>query len=46
MPTLADLVQELRDLGIRLSEIQIPSLWYREIIRDAEDLSEGEEEEY
>ncbi len=46
MSTIADLVQELRELGIGLHEIQIPYRWYREIIARAEELAEtGEETE-
>ena len=46
MPTLADLVQKLRELDIGLSEIQIPYRWYREIIVRAEELAEtGEDTE-
>ena len=44
MPTVADLVKELRELGIGLHEIQIPYRWYREIIRHAEELAETREE--
>ncbi|HEY92490.1 MAG TPA: hypothetical protein G4O17_01925 [Dehalococcoidia bacterium] len=46
MPTLADLVQELRELGIGLSEIQIPYRWYREIISRAEEMAETGEEDF
>ena len=46
MTTVADLVRELREIGIGLHEIQIPSRWFREIIGHAEELAEtGEETE-
>jgi len=44
MPTLADLVQELRRLGVSLSEIDIPYRWYYQIIDQAEELCEETEE--
>jgi hypothetical protein len=46
MPTLADLVQELRELDIGLSEIQIPYRLYRQIIDYAEELAETEEADF
>lgn len=46
MIALADLVQELQELGIGLGEIQIPYRWYRQIIGQAEEIAEAEEEAY
>ena len=46
MPTLADLVRELRELVAGLSEIQVPYRWYREIIDHAEELADTEEEDF
>ena len=44
MPTLADLLQELRELNVSPSEIDIPHRWYRQIIDQAEELCEETEE--
>ncbi len=44
MPTLADLLQELRELGVSPGEIDIPYRWYRQILDYAERLDEGMEE--
>lgn len=47
MPTLADLLWELRELGISPGEIDIPYDCYRQIIDQAEELCEemGESED-
>ena len=45
MPTLADLLQELRELGVSPGEIDIPYRWYRQILDHAEELTETEENE-
>lgn len=44
MPTLADLLQELRELDVSPGEIDIPYRWYHQIIDQAEDLCEDVEE--
>lgn len=44
MPTLADLLRELRELDVSPSEIDIPYRWYRQILDYAERLDEGMEE--
>lgn len=44
MPTLADLLQELRELDVTPGEIDIPYHWYRQIIDQAEELCEETEE--
>ena len=43
MPTLADLMQEIRSLDVELSEIDVPPRCYRAMIAQAEDLSEEED---
>ncbi len=45
MPSLADLLQELRELGGSPGEIDIPYRWYRQILDYAEELTEPEENE-
>ena len=44
MPTLADLLQELRELDVSPSEIDIPHRWYYQMIDQAEGLCEETEE--
>ena len=44
MPSLADLLQELRELDVSPSEIHIPYRWYRQILDYAEGLDEDVEE--
>ncbi len=44
METLADLLRELRELGVSPDEIDIPYSWYRQIIDRAEELCEEMEE--
>jgi len=43
MATLADLVQELREIGVGLHEVEIPFRWYRQFLDYAEQLTETEE---
>lgn len=38
MPSLADLLQELRELGVSPDEIDIPHRWYHAILDQAEEL--------
>ena len=45
MRTLADLVEELEELGVRLDEITIPYRLYRQLIDFAEQLAEADEED-
>ncbi|MFC1939288.1 hypothetical protein ACFLXO_01215 [Chloroflexota bacterium] len=47
MPSLADLLRELRALGISPEEIDIPNRWYNQILDQAEEISEelGENED-
>ena len=45
MPSLAELLQELRELGISPREINIPDRWYRQLIDQAEDLSDMEDDD-
>ena len=45
MATLADLVQELREIGVDLHEVEIPYSWYRQILAYAQELIETEEED-
>jgi len=44
MPSLAELLQELRELGVSPGEIHIPYRWYRQILDYAEGLGEDMEE--
>jgi len=44
MPSLSDLLEELRELGVSPSEIDIPYRWYYEMLRWAEELCEDMEE--
>jgi len=44
MPTLADLLRELRELDVSPGEIDIPHRWYHQIIDQAEELCEETEE--
>ncbi len=44
MPTLADLLRELRELDVSPGEIDIPYRWYRQILDYAEGLDEDMEE--
>lgn len=46
MPTLADLLRELRELDVSPGEIDIPDRWYRQILDYAEELTEPEESKY
>ena len=45
MPSLADLLRELRALGISADEIDIPNRWYNQILDQAESLCEEIEED-
>ena len=44
MPSLADLIQELRELGVSPGEIDISYRWYYQILDQAEGLCEEMEE--
>ena len=44
MPTLADLLRELRELDVSPNEIDISHRWYHQIIDQAEGLCEEMEE--
>ena len=44
MPTLADLLRELRELDVSPGEIDIPYRWYHQIIDQAKELCEEMEE--
>lgn len=44
MPSLADLLRELKELDVSPNEIDIPHRWYRRIIDQAEELCEETEE--
>jgi hypothetical protein len=44
MPSLEDLLRELREIGINTGEIDIPYRWYRQILEYAEELIEETEE--
>ncbi len=44
MPTLADLLRELRELDISPNEIDISHRWYHQIIDQAEELCDETEE--
>ncbi len=45
MPNLKHLLEELEELGIEPKKIRIPGQLYDNMISDAEDSSEDEEEE-
>jgi len=45
MPSLADLLRELRELDVSPSEIDIPHRWYYKILRWAEELCEETEDD-
>jgi len=44
MPTLVDLLRELRELDVSPNEIDIPYHWYLQIIHQADGLCEETEE--
>ena len=44
MSSLADLLRELRTLGVSPEEIDIPNRWYRQVLDQAEELCEEIEE--
>ena len=44
MPTLADLLEELRELDVSPTEIDIPYRWYRQLLDYAQELMETLEE--
>ncbi len=43
MPTLADLLRELRRLGVDPDEVDLPFSWFRELQNSAEELANAEE---
>ncbi len=43
MPTLADLLRELRRLGVNSDELDLPFSWFRELQDSAEELVNTEE---
>ena len=43
MTTLADLLRELRRLGVGPDEVNLPLSWYRHLVRIAEELANVEE---
>ena len=45
MPNLKHLLEELEELGVEPKKVRIPGQLYDNMVADAEDSSEGQEEE-
>lgn len=45
MPSLANLLSELRAMGVSPAEITVPSSWYQRILDQAEELCDGADED-